>query len=132
MVSLKQSWPLLALSVLFWVVVAFGASIYGSYRYEPSGIQYAFLPFLAAPACLVLALALLRPAHQARASVLVRLIPFVAAVVLSLPAFGMFLSDRNLEAARWATIALGVAHALLLFLDLRRLGLWARQVNFRR
>ena len=99
---------------MLYAVLAFGASVYGSYRSEPSGVQYAFLPMLATPACLVLALCLVGLGRPARAPVLFRALPFLAAGVLALPASDMLLSDRNLEAARWVTIALGLAHAGLL------------------
>jgi len=109
-----------ALSIALYLVLAFGASLYGSYRHEPSGVQYVFLPAIAAPVVLVLAIMLASAGSGAGTSIGFRLLPFVGALILFLPAVGLPLADTALEFGRWATILAGVAHALLLIAFLRR------------
>ena len=106
--------PLAGLSVALYLILAWGATIYGSYRYEPSGIQYAFLPYVAAPICAVLAAGLVLAVRRAGAPWLLWMLAILAAVVLALPAFGMSLANRSLETARWATVLLAVVHAAVL------------------
>lgn len=106
--------PLGAACVALYVVLAFGASVYGSYRYEPSGIQYLFLPVLAAPAALLLAVVIAVAARRRGAPRMLAILPFVAVVVLALPAIGLPLTNVNLEAARWAIISIGAGHVLVL------------------
>ena len=109
---------LFGVSLLLYAILAFGACIYGSYRYEPSGVQYMFLPGLLAPSCLLVAFGLAYIAWRAKASVMLLVLPFLGVAALALPAFGMLLSHANLERARWATIGLAVAHAALLLAHL--------------
>jgi hypothetical protein len=101
-------------------VLAFGASIYGSYRYEPSGVQYALLPGIASPVCLALGITLLVAGRKLRAPIALYLLPFLAAAILYLPGIDMPLSNRNLEMARWATVMVGFVHVLLLVLLVKR------------
>jgi len=109
------------LSLVFYGVLAFGANVFGSYRYEPSGVQYVFLPFLAAPMAAAIAFGLLVVGRRAGLSLTVLLIPFLAVAVLILPGVGMRLSNRNLEVARWVLILLGATHAAAVTWHLRLL-----------
>ncbi len=115
----KQKVLLLALSAAFYAVLWFGAEIYGSYRYEPSGIQYGMLP-VAALACFVVAVAIWLSSSRTRSNALLVVLPFTAVPVLAVPPFVMQLSEQNLEAGRVATIAVGMIHASLLIIHLLR------------
>ncbi len=115
----KQKVLLLASSAAFYAVLWFGAEIYGSYRYEPSGVQYVLLP-VAALACFVVAVAIWLSSSRTRSNALLVALSFAAVPALAVPPFAMPLSDQNLEAGRLATIAVGVIHALLLIIHLLR------------
>ena len=109
---------LAGLSLALYGVLWFGAEIYGSYRYEPSGVQYIFLPFLAAPACAAVGAALWIVAQRAQARTALRVLPLLGCAVLAFPPMVMLLSNRNLEAGRNATVAIGALHAALLLLHM--------------
>jgi hypothetical protein len=112
--------PLVAACAGLYAVLAFGASIYGSYRYEPSGVQYALLPLLVAPACLALAMLIASAARKAGAPRVLAVLAYASVAVFALPAFGLLLSNRNLETGRRAAIGVGVAHGLVLAAFLAR------------
>lgn len=102
----------IAAALVFYAVLAFGASIFGSYRYEPSGVQYAFLPGLVAPLLAVVGGVLAWLNRRLAGTWLLTLLPFVAAVAAyALPSYS--LASSVLEAGRWLLVGLGVLHAIL-------------------
>ena len=111
--------PLILLSVTFYVFMAYGGSIYGSYRYEKSGVQYAIPPVLSV---FVLLLGTLFALWLWRLQGPWHLLVVWAAgvVVLALPAVGMSLTDAALECARWAAFGVATLHAVLLAAFLAR------------
>jgi hypothetical protein len=106
--------------VLFYALVAAGASIYGSYRSEPSGIQYWFLPNILAPLVGIVAIALFILGKRVGAGIGLRLAGLVAVAMFALPPTIMRLSNRNLEFWRLATIAFGVLHVVAFAYFVRR------------
>lgn len=108
-----------AAALAFYAVLALGASIFGSYRYEPSGVQYAFLPGLVAPVLAVMGGALAWFNHRLAGQWLLALLPFVAALVaFALPSFS--LADAVLEMGRWLLVGVGVLHAALAVRTVRK------------
>jgi len=99
------------LSLALYLALAFGALVFGSYRYEQSGVQYLALTPIAA--CLaVLGALLLWPARRVGAGAMHALLPFVAAAVCAvLPEVS--LADHVLELGRWLIIVIGVMHFVL-------------------
>lgn len=102
----------LAAALAFYAVLSFGASIFGSYRYEPSGVQYAFLPLLVAPLLAAAGGVLAWLGHRLAAGWFVSVLPFVAALIAAvLPSIS--LADAVLETGRWLLVGIGVLHAVL-------------------
>jgi hypothetical protein len=115
----------IAAALAFYAVLAFGASIFGSYRYEPSGVQYAFLPGLVAPLLLVTGSVLAWFSRRLAGKWLLALLPFVAALVaFALPSFS--LADAMLETGRWLLVGVGVLHAALSVRAIRTFWSFAR------
>ena len=110
---MRQQAPLLVLSLGFYVLLAFGSSVYGSYRYEPSGVQY-FIPPLLSVLAALLGLVFALWVWRLRAPWHLALLWAPGVAMLALPFFDMTLSNVNLERARWATAAAGIVHAAAL------------------
>jgi hypothetical protein len=103
----------LAAALAFYAALALGASIFGSYRYEPSGVQYAFLPLLVAPLFAAAGGILAWLGSRIAGGWVMSILPFAAALTAAaLPSIS--LADSVLETGRWLLVAIGVLHAGLL------------------
>ena len=104
--------PLMVLSAAFYFLLAFGSSVYGSYRYEPSGVQY-FIPPLFSVFAALLGMAFALWARRLRAPWYLTVLWVPGVALLALPLFGMPLTNIALERARWATAAAAIVHAVV-------------------
>jgi hypothetical protein len=121
MISNRQVGFLL-LHVPWGIAVWFGAVILDSYRYEPSGVQYAFLPAIAAPFCAVAAFAVaLSGRAWLRLPLPLLMLLFLPPLIFLAPAVGLPLTNYVLRAAFWTTLL--AAGGYLVSLGLRLPGL---------
>lgn len=107
-----------AASMAFLAVLIFAGRIYLSVASEPSGVQFAFLPFLALPTTFLCLVLLLATAPRVRVSKWSVAIPGMACLLFLLPALGFPFNAAHAEGGIWGVTALGLGFILLVGVQL--------------
>jgi len=97
-------------TVIYLATIAHAGRIFASYASEPSGLQYMIPPFILAPIVLAAALIMWNQTAGLQWSRWFAAIPFIALILLILPATGIELSDTYLRSSALMMAVCGVVH----------------------
>lgn len=110
----RLGFKFLLASIPYFAVLLWAGWIYSTNWTEPSGVQFAFLPFILAPgAALAAAVVALSTRHSTFPN-WARVLPFLSVILLLLPALGVPLTDQHAVLGLVGVVLLGAIQAIVL------------------